>query len=83
MPRTVGFGEQFRDQGDDIIGKPHVLGLLGIDAEPAVMRQVRTLWRGAALVLRQLKEVIVKAMLDPCGRSRPRKPVRTPRRSRR
>ena len=61
MPRTFGPVEKFRDQRDDFLGELHVLGFLGIDAEPAEMFQAE-LGRALRLVLGELAKIIVKAV---------------------
>src|SRR5581483_548275 len=56
--RTI---QKLRDEIDDFIGESHVLGLLWIDAEPAIMEQA--IFRGALrLEIRQLPEIIVEAL---------------------
>ena len=72
MPRTLGRSRNFGNQRDDFLGELHVLGFLGIDAEPAEMFQAEL--RGALrLVLGELAEIIVKAVGGTAVKARPKR----------
>ena len=60
MPRTLGRSEELRDEGEHVVGEFHVLGFLGIDAEPGEMRQAE-LGGAFGFVLGELAEVVAKA----------------------
>ena len=80
-PQHAGPVEELGDHRDHLARQRDVLGLLGVDAEPAVV--LDAVERGPLrLVLGQLAEVVAEALRRPTDRSPPRTPARSPARSR-
>ena len=60
-PEHAGPVEELRDDPDDILGELHILGFLGVDAEPAEVRQA-VLGGTGRLVFGELAEVVAEAV---------------------
>ena len=62
--------EKFRDERDDIAREFDIFGLLGVDAEPAIVRKAE-LGCALGLVFGQLAEVVVKPVRGTSIKARP------------
>ena len=61
---------KFGDEREHVVGQLHILGLLRVDAKPAIMREA-VLGRALRLVLRELAEVIIETVRCLAVEARP------------